>query len=90
MDAGDEKERKRLLGECFNERAIHLNEEGLVVKDLYGHYMVCVCCCWGRAGGVDMIHRYRFDMLTGVWFVVSRQRSTINVMSSDAILGFHL
>eukprot|EP00752_Nemacystus_decipiens_P016381 g14643.t1 len=37
---GDEEERKKLLFECFEERAIHLNEEGLVVKDLHGHYVL--------------------------------------------------
>lgn len=38
--AGDEEERTKQLYECFEERAIHLNEEGLVVKDLEGHYVV--------------------------------------------------
>lgn len=47
MSEGDHEERKKQLFECFNERAIHLNEEGLVVKDLYGHYMVCTFCCAG-------------------------------------------
>ncbi|CAM9320873.1 unnamed protein product [Ectocarpus sp. 12 AP-2014] len=40
VPAGDEVERKKQLDECFEQRAIHLNEEGLVVKDLHGHYMI--------------------------------------------------
>ncbi len=37
-------ERKKKLDECFEQRAIRLGEEGLVVKDLYGHYVVrCPC-----------------------------------------------
>ncbi|CAM9127479.1 unnamed protein product [Scytosiphon promiscuus] len=38
--AGDEGERKKQLDACFEERVIHLNEEGLVVKDLEGHYVL--------------------------------------------------
>eukprot|EP00903_Cladosiphon_okamuranus_P009258 g8834.t1 len=37
---GDEAERKKQLRECFEQRAINLNEEGLVVKDLHGQYML--------------------------------------------------
>lgn len=33
-------ERKWQLDECFEERAIRLSEEGLVVKDLHGPYLV--------------------------------------------------
>lgn len=47
---GDEAERKKQLFECFEERAIHMNEEGLVVKDLHGHYRVCALLVVGRRG----------------------------------------
>lgn len=40
MEAGDENERKKQLGDFFETVAYQLNEEGLVVKDLKGHYEV--------------------------------------------------
>lgn len=36
---GTEADRKKQLLDFFDERAIRRNEEGLVVKDLTGHYM---------------------------------------------------
>ena len=39
VDSGNDAERKKQLLEFFEERAIHRNEEGLVVKDLTSHYM---------------------------------------------------
>lgn len=39
VGSGDEAERRKQLLDFFDERAIRLNEEGLVVKDLTGHYM---------------------------------------------------
>ncbi|CAM9475934.1 unnamed protein product [Pylaiella littoralis] len=40
VSAKNEIERKKILGECFNDRAICMNEEGLVVKALHGHYQI--------------------------------------------------
>ena len=42
MEAGDENERKKQLAEFFETVAYELNEEGLVCKDLKGHYEVFV------------------------------------------------
>eukprot|EP00904_Undaria_pinnatifida_P001070 jgi/Undpi1/10964/HiC_scaffold_30.g13265.m1 len=42
VDSGNDAERKKQLLEFFEERAIHRNEEGLVVKDLTSHYMIGV------------------------------------------------
>lgn len=39
VGSGDEAVRRKQLLDFFDERAIRLNEEGLVVKDLTGHYM---------------------------------------------------
>ncbi len=44
MGEGKAAEREKLLYDCFEERAIQLNEEGLVVKDLHGHYVVRASC----------------------------------------------
>lgn len=38
--AGDEKERLKQLSDFFDANAVQLNEEGLVIKDLHGHYEV--------------------------------------------------
>ncbi|CAM9713851.1 unnamed protein product, partial [Laminaria digitata] len=42
VGSGSESERKKQLLGYFDERAIRRNEEGLVVKDLSGHYMIGV------------------------------------------------
>lgn len=44
MEAGDENERKKQLADFFETVAYQLNEEGLVVKDLKGHYEVQSRC----------------------------------------------
>lgn len=45
---GKEVEREEKFRECFNDRAICMNEEGLVVKALRGHYQVCLHTPSGR------------------------------------------
>lgn len=40
VEAGIESERQKQLSDFFDQHAIQLNEEGLVVKDLAGSYEV--------------------------------------------------
>lgn len=87
VPAGDEAERKKLLGECFEKRAIHLNEEGLVVKDLHGHYVVR--WYWGRAG-VTWFTTACGMLLIRVWFVMSCQRRGERTFSDDILGVFRL
>lgn len=57
VEAGDETDRKKQVMAFFNQNAIHLNEEGLVIKDLRGHYMARVYCSTS-ASSVQSDRRY--------------------------------
>lgn len=73
MGSGSEPERKKQLLGYFDERAIRRNEEGLVVKDLSGHYMV------GRGAG-SIVGGSRLGILWSacsvyfLWRLISAER----------------